>query len=90
MLSSEGCRGRPAVKNTDQAGVTAYSQVYVRAYARTEGVCNAAQMSRNERSSRLYQGFHRDQVLKELRWNDYVRSEGPEIKITSLSVAWSN
>lgn len=41
-------------------------------------------------SSRLYQGFHRDQVLENLRWNDYVCSEGLGIKITSPSIAWAN
>lgn len=50
----------------------------------------AAQTFCKERSSRLHQGFHRDQVLKGLRWNDYVCSEGLEIKITLLSVARAN
>lgn len=53
VLLSEGWRGRPAVKNTDEpVRVCIHTCMY--GHAHTEGAYNMAQMYRNETSSRLY------------------------------------
>lgn len=86
-LLSAGWRGGAGGRNAHQRGVGGRTGMC----GHTTGEA-AAQPRRSEMktSSRLYQGFHRDQVLEDLRWNDYVCFEGLGIKITSPSVAWAN